>query len=115
MASISVKELAARLREGDRSILIVDVREHDYMNGHIVGSLHVPFNQFPHPAIETVKEHLSGKVRTVVTHCHYSQNRGPKAAAFLRNSGLFEQVVYLSGGWSAWMDELYETELTVKL
>ncbi|RVD85131.1 uncharacterized protein DFL_003462 [Arthrobotrys flagrans] len=59
-------------------IAIVDVRDSDYIGGHLVGCLHRPSSTFStklDSLIEELKDHDK-----IVFHCALSQQRGPSAA-----------------------------------
>jgi len=57
---------------------IIDVRDNDYIGGHIKGSQHVPINQFDARLPELLR--VNKDKQRVVFHCMLSQQRGPKAA-----------------------------------
>ncbi|KAK3059264.1 hypothetical protein LTS18_011267, partial [Coniosporium uncinatum] len=59
-------------------IAVIDVRDSDYIGGHIRGSRHTPSNTLDHAIPELVRT-LRDK-ETVVFHCTMSQQRGPSAA-----------------------------------
>ncbi|KAK4177093.1 Rhodanese-like domain-containing protein [Triangularia setosa] len=60
------------------SIAIVDVRDDDYIGGHIRGALNFP-SQTLDATLPTLIRKLEDK-ETVVFHCALSQQRGPGAA-----------------------------------
>ncbi|KAI4128035.1 MAG: hypothetical protein LQ338_002926 [Usnochroma carphineum] len=60
------------------TIAIIDVRDSDYVGGHIRSSIHVPSSSLDHRLPELVRT-LRGKEK-VVFHCALSQQRGPGAA-----------------------------------
>lgn len=60
------------------SIAIVDVRDDDYIGGHIHSSINVPSASLDHK-LPQVAEDLAQK-DIVVFHCSLSQQRGPGAA-----------------------------------
>ncbi|KAH8885939.1 phosphoprotein phosphatase-like protein [Thozetella sp. PMI_491] len=57
---------------------IVDVRDDDYIGGHIKGSRNIPSGQLD-AMLPTLVRQLQGK-ETVIFHCALSQQRGPGAA-----------------------------------
>jgi len=57
---------------------IIDVRDNDYIGGHIKGCQHVPINQFDARLPELLR--VNKDKQRVVFHCMLSQQRGPKAA-----------------------------------
>ncbi|KAK4225385.1 Rhodanese-like domain-containing protein [Podospora fimiseda] len=60
------------------SIAIVDVRDDDYIGGHIKSALNFPSRTLD-ATLPTLIRQLEGK-ETVVFHCALSQQRGPGAA-----------------------------------
>ncbi|CAK7214407.1 hypothetical protein SBRCBS47491_002132 [Sporothrix bragantina] len=75
---ISAAQLADRIRAGANSLAVVDVRDDDYIGGHILGSLH-----FASGSLDATLPTLLRKLQdseTVVFHCALSQQRGPSAA-----------------------------------
>lgn len=90
-----------------RSLAIIDVRDSDYVDGHLPFHMHVPSNtlSFAMPdLINTLKD-----TKTVVFHCALSQQRGPSAALrYLRERGRFggageeQEVKVLEGGFVRW-------------
>ena len=94
-------------------LAIIDVRDSDYIGGHVRGSMHYPSS--------TLEAHLPELVRlladkdVVVFHCMLSQQRGPGAAlryARLRESMVggrdktpTQQVMVLERGFEGWQQE----------
>jgi len=58
-----------------KSFQIVDVRDDDYIGGHIPGTLNVPSRQFS-SRVEDLIEELKGHDAVIFT-CALSQQRGP--------------------------------------
>ncbi|KAH6856314.1 hypothetical protein B0I37DRAFT_412247 [Chaetomium sp. MPI-CAGE-AT-0009] len=79
-ASLSQTLLAAQERaaSGNPTIAIIDVRDDDYIGGHIKGSVNVPSRTLD-AMLPTLVRQLQDK-ETVVFHCALSQQRGPAAA-----------------------------------
>ncbi|KAF7560955.1 hypothetical protein G7046_g3218 [Stylonectria norvegica] len=79
---ISAQALSERmLREGETqnpTLAIVDVREDDYIGGHIKGAINIPNHQLD-VMMPTLVRRLKDK-HTVIFHCALSQVRGPSAA-----------------------------------
>ncbi|KAK8060031.1 CDC25-like phosphatase YCH1 [Apiospora saccharicola] len=69
---------AAGLDSETSNIAVVDVRDDDYIGGHIQGSLNFPSRSLD-AMMPTLLRKLEGK-ETVVFHCALSQQRGPSAA-----------------------------------
>ncbi|KAJ4300095.1 Cdc25 phosphatase Ibp1 [Collariella sp. IMI 366227] len=72
---LAAQEAAAA---GDPAIAIIDVRDDDYIGGHIKGAQNVPSRTLD-AMLPTLVRQLRDK-ETVVFHCALSQQRGPAAA-----------------------------------
>ncbi|MCJ1445709.1 MAG: hypothetical protein MMC23_006214 [Stictis urceolatum] len=72
------EQLAEIIKSKPDTIAIVDVRDDDYIGGHIKGALNVPSSTLDYRIPELART-LKGKEK-VVFHCALSQQRGPKAA-----------------------------------
>lgn len=59
-------------------VAVVDVRDNDYVGGHVKDSIHAPIDQLDARMPELLRT-LKDKDK-VVFHCMLSQQRGPKAA-----------------------------------
>ncbi|KAK1993658.1 Rhodanese-like protein [Colletotrichum falcatum] len=70
--------LLAEQAAANPSVAVVDVRDDDYIGGHIKGCIHIPSRSFE-AMMPTLVRRLEGK-KTVVFHCALSQQRGPSAA-----------------------------------
>lgn len=67
-----------------RAVAVVDVRDDDFVGGHIPGVVHAPSAAFNARVDSLVKE-LAG-YEQVVFHCSLSQQRGPKAARIYKET-----------------------------
>ncbi|KAI9015501.1 Rhodanese-like domain-containing protein [Hyaloraphidium curvatum] len=107
-------ELAAWLKKKDGKLRVVDVRADEYSEKHIVGAVHIPSDEIqndPSPAVEQLKSE-----QTLVFHCGFSRNRGPKAAKKVRDAlkaaGINGPEIYvLKGGWDAFEKQFGSGEL----
>ena len=98
---ISATELKARRDRGEQP-LVIDVREDwELQLASIPGVVHVPMNQVPARVGE-----LSKDAETIVM-CH-AGGRSLRVAHFLANQG-FTDVANLTGGISAWTEEVDAT------
>ncbi|KAL0930642.1 CDC25-like phosphatase YCH1 [Colletotrichum truncatum] len=70
--------LLAEQAAANPSVAVVDVRDNDYIGGHIKGCINMPANTLD-VMMPTLVRRLEGK-KTVVFHCALSQQRGPSAA-----------------------------------
>ncbi|CAK7243495.1 MAG: Cdc25 phosphatase Ibp1 [Sporothrix thermara] len=97
---MTAAQLADRIRAGANSLAIVDVRDDDYIGGHIVGSLH-----FASGSLDATMPTLLRKLQdadTVVFHCALSQQRGPSAALrYLREVAAQQNKKTTTGGGAA--------------
>lgn len=109
---------------GTGKFVVVDVRESDYVGGHIRGCYHYPAADF-HSTMDELQDRLmENGVEDVVFHCALSQARGPKSALrFLRaTNDIYEpkkkealagiNVWVLQGGFTKWQEE-YGDDLDV--
>lgn len=114
MQEITVRELKARLDQGD-DVLVLDVREpHEWQISALEGTLRIPKGQ-----IEAAKNDvLAGRKRRedtvlaqipsdreVIVHCR-SGKRSADAIRFLREAGYTNTLINLAGGILAWADEI---------
>jgi molybdopterin/thiamine biosynthesis adenylyltransferase/rhodanese-related sulfurtransferase/molybdopterin converting factor small subunit len=92
--SITVKELASRMKNGGK-ITLIDVREpYEYEICNIKGSKLLPLDELP----ERVNELDTSE--EIVVHCH-TGGRSARAVMLLRELG-FKKVSNLQGGIDAW-------------
>ena len=71
--------LAAKLQSANKErVAVIDVRDDDYIGGHIKGSQNVPSSALDYRIPELLRT-LKGR-DMVVFHCALSQQRGPTAA-----------------------------------
>jgi Cdc25 family phosphatase len=78
LARISRERLAELVRAKQPGLAIIDVRDSDFIGGHIVGCQNVPTNTHDHAMPELVRNLRDQD--TVVFHCALSQQRGPSSA-----------------------------------
>ncbi|KAK4629431.1 CDC25-like phosphatase [Fulvia fulva] len=117
---ISREKLAEMVRAEDPELAIIDVRDSDYIGGHILGCQNVPTNTHDYKMPELVRT-LREK-DTVVFHCALSQQRGPSSALkYLRekerlsdgDSSSQQKVYVLDGGFQKWQEKYgKDTKLT---
>jgi len=75
---ISREKLADLVRAKSNSLAVIDVRDSDYIGGHILNGTNVPVHTHDYRMPELVRT-LKDK-DTVVFHCALSQQRGPSSA-----------------------------------
>ncbi|EEY15038.1 conserved hypothetical protein [Verticillium alfalfae VaMs.102] len=112
--------LAQQAAATDPTVAVVDVRDDDYLGGHIRGGINMPFATID-VMMPTLVRRMQDK-KTVVFHCALSQQRGPSAALkYLRErdqmlrrenpAELANQTVYvLDLGFSGWHQTYGEDE-----
>lgn len=99
---VSADTLASWMDERPKEkITILDVRDDDFVGGHIPGAIHFASKSFYEnlpKVVEAVKDQ-----KKVIVHCMQSAQRGPSCARVLREQ-LPEatQVCVLRGGFSEW-------------
>jgi Cdc25 family phosphatase len=79
---------------------------HSFAGGHIKGSVHLPSSTLDDSALdEAIHQHVSAnsQVQSVVVHCMFSQQRGPRAALRiqerLQKADSSVKVMVVKGGW----------------
>jgi len=94
-----------------KDYLVIDVRDSDFIGGHIPNCLHSPSATFSDKVDDLVKD--TKDVPQVIFHCALSQARGPKAARKYndrRNQLLDEndtphEVLILRGGFTEFQEK----------
>ncbi|KAL9647464.1 hypothetical protein ABK040_006825 [Willaertia magna] len=98
------------------NVLIVDVRDDDYIGGHIKGSIHYPFSSFEE-SVQKINQYLKDNDKdTIVFYCMYSEQRAPQCVSTFCDSldqqRLEELKIYvLSGGLNAFLKKYPNSEL----
>jgi len=116
---ISREQLADYIRAKKPGVTIIDVRDSDYIGGHIFGCQNIPVNTHEYRMPELVR--TLADQEAVVFHCALSQQRGPSSALkYLRerermgNTGQLgsskdgeepkQKVYVLEGGFVKWQE-----------
>ena len=95
----------------DPSVALIDVRDDDFVGGHIKGAIHASFGDFEQKHAQNLVNQLvkqQGK-KSIVFTCMYSEQRGPFcASAFaeaMEKEGLAHQakLYVLSDGFFGWL------------
>ncbi|KAL0490228.1 YCH1, partial [Acrasis kona] len=105
--------LSAMLSQED--VVVVDVRDDDYLGGAIKGSIRLPFSEFEGKVDDLVKQLIKDKKETVVFYCMFSQQRAPTCAStFVDAATQLEsnniKVYVLSGGFHLWLKTFSDSE-----
>ena len=99
--AIDVPTLAERLRT--RDVVLLDVREDDeWREGHVEGSLHVPYHELRDGIPADLKESLDGKPLAVACS---AGNRSSIAVSLLRRDGIDDVIHVTDGGVADLADE----------
>jgi len=99
MPEITATELKQRLDNGD-DLQIIDVREaHELEIAKIPGTVHIPLGQVLNRMSEIDAN------RETVVHCKMG-GRSARAIAALKQVGFSGKLVNLSGGITAWSNEV---------
>lgn len=99
---MSMAELASRIGDNRRDIVVLDVREKDaFAAGHVPGALHLPRGQLE----LRVNAELPDPTQRIVTVCEIGKI-STLAAATLRELG-YTRVTALDGGVQAWREANY--------
>ncbi|OBA19369.1 Rhodanese-like protein [Metschnikowia bicuspidata var. bicuspidata NRRL YB-4993] len=104
---------ASKSPSGNGKFAVVDVRDSDFVGGHIKGCYHYAAGEIYETLPELRRRLLENKIDDVVFHCALSQVRGPKSTlVFLRSLQDLPSkeredfkdmnVWVLSGGFTAW-------------
>ncbi|WPG99317.1 Hypothetical protein R9X50_00213000 [Acrodontium crateriforme] len=114
---ISNTKLAEMIRSKTPGVTVIDVRDSDFIGGHIVGCQNVPTQTHDFKMPELVR--TLQQEHTVVFHCALSQQRGPSSALnYLRERDRLlgadaknsQDVYVLEGGFSKWQEKYGEDE-----
>lgn len=88
---MSREKLATLVRSKSSSLAVIDVRDSDYIGGHIVNGINVPTHTHDYRMPELVRTLKDKDV--VVFHCALSQQRGPSSALrYLREKERLQSV-----------------------
>jgi rhodanese-related sulfurtransferase len=95
----SVLPQDATLLINHENAIILDVRqESEYVNGHIINSIHIPLNNLA-TKISSLEKYRN---RPIIANC-MTGNRSSSACRTLKKHG-FEKVYNLKGGVMAWQN-----------
>ncbi|EMR08136.1 hypothetical protein PNEG_03574 [Pneumocystis murina B123] len=113
---IEPQELCLKLKNTEnkaKDIIIVDVREDDFIGGHIKGALHIPSYKLSSHILNLVEE--TKKAKEIIFYCSFSQQRGPAGARLflveqqkihnikgIQEKTIFPKVYVLRGGFVEW-------------
>ncbi|KAH3682166.1 hypothetical protein WICPIJ_006863 [Wickerhamomyces pijperi] len=109
--------LTSKSPTGAGKFSIIDVRDIDHAGGHIINSIHFPYDRISFETILKLQSEISNS-DDIVFHCALSQQRGPSSALrFLRTvdpEWLKDRNVWvLRGGFVNWQEHYGEdTALT---
>ncbi|SMN17708.1 similar to Saccharomyces cerevisiae YGR203W YCH1 Phosphatase with sequence similarity to Cdc25p, Arr2p and Mih1p [Maudiozyma saulgeensis] len=107
---VDAGQLCQWIKQGNQTnlgekIVVVDVRGHDHIGGHIKGSINIPSSKFVNEMANLKQRMENEQIKMVVFHCAQSQQRGPSAALkFLRYSEDEFHIRVLRGGFIEWQE-----------
>lgn len=88
---MSREKLATLVRSKSSSLAVIDVRDSDYIGGHIVNGINAPTHTHDYRMPELVRTLKDKEI--VVFHCALSQQRGPSSALrYLREKERLQSV-----------------------
>jgi Cdc25 family phosphatase len=88
---MSREKLADLVRSKSSSLAVIDVRDSDYIGGHIVNGINAPMHTHDYRMPELVRTLKDKEI--VVFHCALSQQRGPSSALrYLREKERLQPV-----------------------
>ncbi|ORZ40024.1 Rhodanese-like domain-containing protein [Catenaria anguillulae PL171] len=91
-----------------KDYLVVDVRDADYKDNKIRGSLNVPSKSLADPNVAKAKAQQLANIPKLIFHCGQSQHRAPNAAKNLIHAmpkDATAEVLVLTGGIVAWREQ----------
>ena len=68
------------MTERPEKVQIIDLRQADYVGGHLRGSMHIPYDKFTEQKAEELVKLLVGK-KDIVFLCMYSKTLAPECAS----------------------------------
>lgn len=99
--SIDPTSVADLVRNKEPSTVIFDVRDDDFVGGHIRSAINLPYDEFEKRVEEIVAQYSNHK--NIIFTCMFGQLRSPAAAlafiAKLPDKSLAESVYVLQGGF----------------
>lgn len=78
---INPEELCLKLKNTENNkddMIIIDVRDDDFIGGHIKGALHIPSYELSSHILNLIEKIKNAK--EVIFYCSFSQQRGPAGA-----------------------------------
>jgi rhodanese-related sulfurtransferase len=106
IAFMSMGEVRHRIERGDAELLLLDVREHEvFRSGHLPGARNVPRGELELRA----DRELPDPTARILVYCQFGKI-STLAAHTLRTMG-YTRTVALDGGFEAWTQAGYATEV----
>ncbi len=100
--NLTVRDLSARLKNGDAGIVVLDVREPwEIAIASLPGSLNIAMREIPARVAELPQD------KAIAVLCHHG-NRSARVAEFLVRNG-FQNVYNIGGGIAAWAQDIDPT------
>lgn len=96
----------------NENILLIDLREDDYIGGHIKNSVNIPANTFSNNIDRVLR--LLDKYNYVIFYCQESLKRSPRCSNILLSEisdNKDKQIYILEGGFYNWVKRFWNTNL----
>lgn len=102
----ALQDMIAKRNSGQFTLAIVDLRDNDFVGGHIPGCVNLPSRSFVRSLDQAIGTLSSAPL--VVFHCLISMHRAPMCAKMYKERllqlGYNQDVMILEGGFSRWRD-----------
>ncbi|CAG8574575.1 11664_t:CDS:2 [Paraglomus brasilianum] len=96
-------------KEPGKDYLVVDVRDDDYVCGHIPGAINIPSHTLADEVNKLIDNY--GQVPEIFFHCALSQQRGPSSARVYsetllqKDTKTSQKIQILRGGFVQWQEK----------
>lgn len=108
---IKQDELLYKLNQNE-NILLIDLREDDYIGGHIKNSVNIPANTFSNNINRVLR--LLNEYNSVIFYCQESLKRSPRCCNILLSEIIDnkdKEIYILEGGFYNWVKRFWNTNL----
>lgn len=105
VAEISCDDVNKALNQSSTFVLIDTREEHEFINGHLPGAIHLSKGVIE----RDIEEHVSDTDTELILYCGGGY-RSVLAGDNLQKMG-YSNVKSMAGGWREWIENEYETEL----
>mmetsp|Transcript_68967 Transcript_68967/g.127044 ORF Transcript_68967/g.127044 Transcript_68967/m.127044 type:complete len:220 (-) Transcript_68967:63-722(-) len=106
LSPMRLRDMIRARNEGQFALAIVDLRDADFVGGHIPGCVNIPSRTFISRIDRTIE--ALGHANLIVFHCLISMHRAPMCAKLYKERlfqlGQDQNVAILEGGFSQWRE-----------